>query len=124
VSTAELEAVVAARPDPILAGELARRMAPAPPPEAPPEALATAELLRRLPGRFDLVMAAAWRLCRDTGDTKRATLRAAETMARAVAARAAPAEVLVGCLRQATGPLARHPGKVLIAAWKREGMAA
>jgi hypothetical protein len=97
-------------------------VAPAPPPDPPAQTLPTAELLARLPGRHDLIMAAAHRLCVETGDFKQATLRTAEGMARAVAARAAPAEVLVGCLRQATGPKAKHKGKVLVASWKREGV--
>jgi hypothetical protein len=119
-STAELEA---AADDPIIARHLARLAAPAPPPEPPPSALTTEALLTALPGRFDLVMEAAWRLCRDTGDTKTATLRTAEKMAGAVAARATPAAVLLDCLRQATGPKARHAGKVLVAAWGRDARA-
>jgi hypothetical protein len=65
-------------------------------------------------------MAAARRLCVETGDEKAATLRMFEGMCRAVATRLVPAEVLAGCWRQATGPKAKHRGKVLVAAWKRE----
>jgi hypothetical protein len=121
LSLAELTAAAAATADPILARELARLTAPPPPPEPPPAGLATPELLARLPGRLDLVMAAARRLCVEVGDEKPATLRTAELMARAVASRSVPAEALVDSWRQATGPRARHPGKVLVAAWKRAG---
>jgi hypothetical protein len=106
--------------DPIIARELAKLTAPAPPPEPDPRALPTVDLLARLPGRFDLVMVAARRLCVETRDEKPATLRTAEGMARAVASRTVPAEVLAGCYRQAMGPLARERGKVLVTAWKRD----
>ena len=118
VSMADL--AKAAANDPILARELARLTAPAPPPEPPPQALATVELLAKLPGRHDLVMPTARRLCVETRDEKLATLRAFEAMARAVAARSVPALVLAGCFRQAMGPMAKERGKVLVAAWKRE----
>lgn len=118
VSMAEL--TTAAAGDPIIARELARLTAPAPPPEPPPQALTTAELLDRLPGRHDLIMATARRLCVEARDEKLATLRAFEAMARAVATQAVPASVLAGCFRQAMGPQAKERGKVLVAAWKRE----
>jgi hypothetical protein len=117
---AELIKVVGETGDPILAAELARRTAPPAPPEPAPETLATADLLDRLPGRYDLIMAAARRLSVETGDFKDPSLRAFERMAEAVARRTVPAPVLVDCWRQATGPKAEHKGKVLVAAWKRE----
>jgi hypothetical protein len=40
-------------------------------------------------------------------------------MAKLVAAREVSDGVLADCLRQATGPAARHPGKVLVVSWKR-----
>jgi hypothetical protein len=64
-------------------------------------------------------MPAARALCAAVGDGKAATFRACQAMARAVAVRDTPAEVLADCLRQATGPAARHSGKVLVTAWKR-----
>ena len=114
------ELATAAAGDPILARELARLTAPAPPPEPPPQALTTADLLAKLPGRYDLVMPTARRLCVETRDEKLATLRAFEAMARSVAARTVTASVLAGCFRQAMGPMAKARGKVLVAAWKRE----
>jgi hypothetical protein len=111
--------LVATTGDPVLAAELARLAAPPPPPEPQPATLTTPELLGRLSGRFDLVMAAARRLCVEVGDEKPATLRTAEGMARAVASRAVPADALVACWKQARGPKARHSGKVLVAAWRR-----
>jgi hypothetical protein len=117
----ELAEVVARTGDPILAAELVRRTAPPPAPEPPAASLATPELLGRLPGRHDLVVPAAGRLCLATGDHGAVTFKAFEKMARAVASRAASAGVLASCLAQATGPAARHRGKVLVAAWRREG---
>jgi hypothetical protein len=120
LAVAGLAAAVAATGDPILARELARLTAPRPSAEPPAGSLATAELLARLPGRYDLVMAAARRLCVETGDEKSATLRTFEGMARAVASRAVPAAVLADCRLQALGPRSREKGKVLVASWKRE----
>jgi len=119
LDVAELTQVVARTGDPILAAELARRLAPPPRPETPPETWATADLLARLPGRHDLTFAAARRLSALTGEFQPASLRAFEAMARAVAARTVAADDLADCVRQARGPQARHPGKVLVAAWKR-----
>jgi hypothetical protein len=68
-------------------------------------------------------MPAARALCVAVGDEKPATLRACAAIARSVAAREVPAVVLGDCLRQATGPAARHAGKVLVASWKRLGRA-
>jgi hypothetical protein len=120
LNLAELAAVAGATGDRILARELGRLAGPATPPEPRAQDLPTAELLGLLPGRHDLVMAAARRLCVEAQDTALATLRTAEGMCRAVAAREVPAAVLAACLAQATGPAARHRGKVLVAAWKRE----
>ncbi|MBV8266993.1 MAG: hypothetical protein JO252_11750, partial [Planctomycetaceae bacterium] len=114
---AELARVVGETADPILAAELARRTAP---PAPPPGTLPTAELLATLPGRHDLIMAAARRLSEETGDFQVASLRTFETMAEAVARRSVPAAVLIDCRRQALGPQAGHKGKVLVAAWKRQ----
>ena len=105
--------------DPILAAELARRTAPPAPPEPPPVAVPTAELFELLPGRHDLIMAAARRLCEETNDFKVASQRTFEQMAMAVATRAVPAAVLISCWRQGMGPKSEHKGKVLVAAWKR-----
>lgn len=58
LGVAELTQVVAQTGDPILAAELARRLAPPPRPETPPETWATDDLLARLPGRHDLTFAA------------------------------------------------------------------
>jgi hypothetical protein len=106
--------------DPILAAELARKTAPPPPAEPPPATVPTAELLAALPGRHDLIMVVARRLCEETGDYKVATQRTFEQMAEAVATRVVPATILVSCWRQALGPKAAHKGKVLVAAWQRE----
>ena len=105
--------------DPILAAELARRTAPPSPPEPPPATVPTAELVTALPGRHDLIMAAARRLCEETGDFKVTSQRTFEKMAESVATRSVPAAVLLSCWRQAMGPTAEHKGKVLVAAWKR-----
>ncbi|MBV8229251.1 MAG: hypothetical protein JO329_04620, partial [Planctomycetaceae bacterium] len=86
----------------------------------PPAALPTAELLAALPGRHDLIMPVARRLCEETGDYNMATQRTFEQMATAVATRAVQAAVLLSCWRQAMGPRAEHKGKVLVAAWGRE----
>lgn len=75
------------------------------PPDGPaaaepgPDTLPTAELLARLPGRHDLLMAAARRLCVETGDEKSATLNAFASMARAVIRGAVPSVVLTDCWR-------------------------
>ncbi|MBV8555012.1 MAG: hypothetical protein JO116_05575 [Planctomycetaceae bacterium] len=107
--------------DPILAAELARRTAPPQSAaEPPPQVLPTVVLLEGLPGRHDLVMAVARRLCEETGDFNAATQRTCEKMAEAVATRSVPAAVLLSCWRQAMGPRAEHRGKVLVAAWQRE----
>jgi hypothetical protein len=106
--------------DPILAAELARRTAPPPPPESPPATVPTTELFEMLPGRHDLIMTAARRLCEETGDFKVASQRTFELMATSVATRAVPAAVLISCWRQGTGPKAEHKGKVLVSAWMRE----
>ncbi|MBV8557383.1 MAG: helix-turn-helix domain-containing protein, partial [Planctomycetaceae bacterium] len=117
---AELARVVGETADPILIAELARRTAPPGPPEPPPVTLPTLALFERLPGRHDLILAAARRLCEETGDFKVASQRTFEQMASAVATRAVPAAVLLSCWRQAMGPKAEHRGKVLVAAWGRE----
>ncbi|MBV8236544.1 MAG: hypothetical protein JO075_12650, partial [Acidimicrobiia bacterium] len=117
---AELARVVGETADPILAAELARRTAPPAPPEPPPQTLPTAELLAALPGRHDLILVVARRLCEETGDFQPASLRTFEKMAEAVATRAVPPEVLIDCRRQALSPQAGHKGKVLVAAWKRD----
>jgi len=106
--------------DPILAAELARRTALPSPPEPPPATVPTAELFAALPGRHDLIMAAARRMCEETGDYKVASQRTFEQMAESVATRAVPAAVLLSCYKQAMGPKAEHRGKVLVAAWQRE----
>jgi hypothetical protein len=120
LSVAALAAAVASTADPILARELARLTAPADPADPDPRVLSTPDLLTRLPGRHDLVMAAARRMCVETGDEKPATQRTFESMARAIACRVVPTEILARCLKQALGPMARERGKVLVAAWKRE----
>jgi hypothetical protein len=117
---AELASIVGATADPILAAELARRTASPPPPEPPPQTLPTVELFELLPGRHDLIMVTARRLCEETGDYKVATQRTFEKMAEAVATRAVPPSVLLDCWRQGMGPKSEHKGKVLVAAWKRE----
>jgi hypothetical protein len=117
---AELAQVVGETADPILAAELARRTAPPAPPEPPPVAVPTAELLAKLPGRHDLIMAVARRLSEETGDFQLASLRTFEKMAETVARRSVPASVLIDCWHQGMGPQARHKGKVLVAAWKRQ----
>ena len=117
-SVAELAAVAARTGDPILIAEVARRTTPPPPPEPAPTTLDTPELIARLPGRHDLVMATARRLAEDMQDFKPASQRTFELMARSVAEKSAPAHSLLDCWRQATGPKARHQGKVLVAAWK------
>jgi DNA-binding Lrp family transcriptional regulator len=120
LSLEELAKVARDTADPILAAELARRTAPPSPPEPPLRAMPTAELFAALPGRHDLIMAAARRLCEETGDFKVASLRTFEKMAEAVAVRAVPPSVLIDCWRQGMGPQAEHKGKVLVAAWKRQ----
>ncbi|MBV8269499.1 MAG: hypothetical protein JO252_24515 [Planctomycetaceae bacterium] len=105
--------------DPILIAELTRRTAPPGPPEPPPVTLPTLALFERLPGRHDLIMAVARRLCEETGDFQVASQRTFEQMAEAVATRSVPAAVLLSCWRQAMGPKSEHKGKVLVAAWKR-----
>ena len=105
--------------DPILAAELARRTAPPAPAAPPPAIIPTLELFELLPGRHDLIMAAARRLCEETNDFKVASQRTFEQMAMAVATRAVPAAVLISCWRQGMGPKSEHKGKVLVAAWKR-----
>jgi len=114
----ELTRVAADTADPILAAEIARRTAP-PPPEPPPVTIPTVALLEMLPGRHDLIMAVARRLCEETGDFNVATQRTFEKMAEAVATRSVPSAVLIDCWRQGTGPKSEHKGKVLVAAWKR-----
>ena len=114
----DLAAVAGATADPILAAEVARRSAPPPPPEPPPQSLTTAELLARLPGRHDLIAAAADRLATDTGDLK--SWGYYQRAALAVASRSRPAAALLDCWRQATGPSARRRGAVFATAWKRE----
>ena len=121
---AELAQVVGATADPILAAELARRTAPPAPPEPPPVAIPTAELLAKLPGRHDLIMVVARRLSEETNDFQPASLRTFERMAEAVATRSVPSAVLIDCWRQGTGPKSEHKGKVLVAAWKRSVAAA
>ncbi|MBV8075407.1 MAG: helix-turn-helix domain-containing protein [Planctomycetaceae bacterium] len=116
----ELTRVATDTADPILAAEIARRTAPPPPPEPPPAMVPTPALLESLPGRHDLIMAMARRLCEETGDFNVATQRTFEQMATAVASRAVPSSVLLSCWRQAMGPKAEHRGKVLVAAWGRE----
>ena len=106
--------------DPILAAELARRTAPPAPAEPPPATIPTVELFEALPGRHDLIMAAARRLCEETGDFKSASQRTFEQMAMAVATRSVPSAVLINCWRQGMGPKAVHRGKVLVSAWMRE----
>jgi hypothetical protein len=101
--------------------ELLKLSAPPRPPEPDPWSQPAAELVPKLPGRFDLVMPTAKALCEATGDTNPATFRACQAMAKTVASREVPAEVLADALRQATGPQARHKGKVLVASWKRSG---
>ena len=115
----ELAKVAGDTADPILAAELARRTAPPSPPEPPPATVPTAELVTALPGRHDLIMAVARRLCEETGDFQVASQRTFEKMAESVATRSVPAAVLLSCWRQAMGPTAAHKGKVLVAAWKR-----
>ena len=68
--------------DPILAAELARRTAPPAPAEPPPATIPTVELFELLPGRHDLIMIAARRLCEETNDFKPASQRTFEKMAR------------------------------------------
>ncbi|MBV8316025.1 MAG: helix-turn-helix domain-containing protein, partial [Planctomycetaceae bacterium] len=113
---AELARVVGETADPILIAELTRRTAPPGPPEPPPVTLPTLALFERLPGRHDLIMAVARRLCEETGDFQVASQRTFEQMAEAVATRSVPAAVLLSCWRQAMGPTAAHKGKVLVAA--------
>ena len=105
--------------DPILAAELARRTAPPKSAEPPPATVPTAELFEALPGRHDLIMIAARRLCEETNDFKPASQRTFEKMAEAVATRAVPPAVLLDCWCQGMGPKSEHKGKVLVAAWKR-----
>jgi Helix-turn-helix domain len=116
----ELARIVAATGDPILAAELARCTAPPPPPEPSPEAVPTAELLAKLPGRHDWIAVATHRLAEATGDFKAASWSFFRQTVEAVVTRTVPAEVLVDCLRQATGPKAVNAGKVFVVAWKRE----
>jgi hypothetical protein len=119
LTTADLAAAVASTGDAILARELARLTAPPPQAEPPVTSQSTAELLARLPGRHDLVLPVARRLCLETGDEKPATLRTFEGMCHAVACRSVPVEAITSSWRQASGPLARHRGKVMVAAWGR-----
>jgi hypothetical protein len=114
----ELARVAGDTADPILAAEIARRTAP-PPPEPPPAMIQTPALLESLPGRHDLIMAVARRLCEETGDFNVATQRTFEKMAEAVATRSVPSAALINCWRQGMGPKSEHKGKVLVAAWKR-----
>ncbi len=118
LNPAELATVAGATADRILAAEVARRSAPPPPPEPPPQSLPTPELLARLPGRHDLIAAAAHRLAVDTVDLK--SWGYYQRAAFAVASRSCPAEALLTCWRQATGPSARSRGAVFATAWKRE----
>jgi hypothetical protein len=115
----DLASLVAETSDPILAAELLRLSAPRPAAEASPWGQPAAALVPRLPGRHDLVLPTARALCVAVRDEKAATLRACTAMARAVAGREVPAEVLGDCLKQALGPMAREAGKVLVASWKR-----
>jgi hypothetical protein len=115
----ELASVATRTGDPILVGELLRVSAPPPPPEPSPWGRPASELVAKLPGRHDLVIPAARALCAAVGDAKGATFRACQAMARAVASREVSAEVLSDCVGQATGPRARHAGKVLVASWRR-----
>ena len=119
----ELVSVVKATADPILAAELARRTAPPAPAAPEPSTMATPDLLSTLPGRHDLAAAATRRLCEETGDHRTATWSFFRKAVLAVVQREVGPDVLLGCLRQATGPRTRHRGKVFVSAWKREGVA-
>jgi hypothetical protein len=116
----ELIKVVGETADPILAAELARRTAPPAPPEPPPQALPTADLLAKLPGRHDLIAASTQRLAEETGDFKAASWSFFRKAVEAVVTRMVPLEVLLDCRRQATGPQAKNRGSVFVVSWKRE----
>src|SRR5205807_703541 len=90
-----------------------------PPPAAARGALGTGA--HRLPGRRDLVIPAARKLCPAADDTSPETFRTVTRMAEAIARRGVPVGALADCLRRATGPAARDAGKVLAASWKRSG---
>jgi hypothetical protein len=121
----ELEGATDAYRDPAIRAEIdllnAALRGAAAPPEPPPRSLTTAELLAKLPGRHDLVVPAAGRLCEETGDLKGVTWQFFARAAAVVAARSVGPRVLPDCLAQAKGPKAGHAGKVFVAAWKRAG---
>jgi hypothetical protein len=117
---AELASIVGATADPILAAELARRTAPPAPPEPPPQALPTAELFLRLPGRHDLIAAATHRLAAELGDFKMVSWKFFQQAVLAVVTRVVPPEVLLDCQRQAMGPTVKNRGSVFVVAWQRE----
>jgi hypothetical protein len=119
LSLAELESATAARSDPVLMAELAKLMAPPRPPEPDARSFGTFDLIAQLPGRHDLILATARRLCVETGDEKAATLRMFEAAARSVATRSVDADLLASCLEQATSPLARDRGRLFVSVWKK-----
>jgi hypothetical protein len=98
--------------------EARRLLAPPLPPEPPPWSLPTAELLAGLPGRPELVVAAAGRLATELGDVR--SFNFYRSVAESVYSRRQPAEVLVSAWRQAIGPKAERPGAVFATVWKRE----
>jgi hypothetical protein len=104
--------------DRICMEEARRLLAPPLPPEPPPWSLPTAELLSELPGRPELVAAAAGRLATELEDVR--SFNYYRSVAESICARRQPAEVLVSAWRQATGPKAARPGAVFATAWKRE----
>ena len=104
--------------DRICTEEARRLLGPPRPAEPPPWSLPTAELLLGLPGRPELVAAAAGRLAVELGDVR--SFNYYRSVAELVCARRQPAEVLVSAWRQATGPKASRPGAVFATAWKRE----
>jgi hypothetical protein len=120
----DLAATAARTGDPILLAELLKARAPKPAPAPSPLRLPLSELLAGLPGNPGWVEIAARALCVAVDDHGPATFKTCAAMTRAVAAREVAAAVLADCLRQATGPHARHPGKVLVAAWKRDAVRA